>query len=91
MTILYMLWHRYQPDPDIDHDEETFIGIYSTDEKARAAMEQLQTQPGFRDYPNGFEIHPQRVDATSWDQGFVRLWGDEKPDPEPGSPPQTSR
>lgn len=85
--ILYMLWHSYQPDLDIDHDEEKFIGIYSTEEKAKAAMEKLRTQPGFRDYPDGFEIHPQRVDATAWDDGFARLWGDEEPEPEPGSSP----
>ena len=86
MTVLFMLWHSYQPDPDIDHDEEKFIGIYSTEEKAKAAMERVRTQPGFRDYPDGFEIHPQRVDATGWDEGFVRVWGDEEPDDETGSP-----
>ncbi len=83
MTILYVLWHSYQPDPEVDHDEEKFIGIYSTEDKARAVMELLQTKPGFRDYPDYFEIHPQRVDATSWDDGFVRLWGDEEREQEP--------
>lgn len=78
--ILYILWHSYQPNPEVDHDEEKFIGIYSTEEKAKAATEQLRTQPGFRDYPDAFEIHPQQVDATSWDEGFVRVWGDEEPD-----------
>lgn len=82
MTVLYMLWHCYQPDPDVDHDEEKFIGIYSTEEKARAALEQLRTEPGFRDYPDGFYIHPQRVDATGWDEGFVRASGDEEPEDE---------
>lgn len=42
----------------------SFIGIYSTEEKAKAAMERLRARPSFRDYPAGFEIHPQRVDAT---------------------------
>jgi hypothetical protein len=84
MTIPYMLRHSYQPDPDVDRDEETFIAIYSTEEKAKAAIERLRSQPGFRDYPDGFEIHPQRVDATSWDKGFVGVWGDEEPDREAG-------
>ena len=79
MAVLYMLWHSYQPNPDVDHDEEKFIGIYSTEQDARVAMERLRTQPGFRD-----EIHPQRVEATGWDEGFVRVWGDEQPDREPG-------
>lgn len=85
MTILYMLRHSYQPNPEIDHDEEKFIGIYSTEDKARAAIELLRTQPGFRDYPDCFEVHPQRVDATGWDEGFVRVLGDEEPDDAPGS------
>ena len=52
MTILYMLWHSYQPDPEVDHDEEKFIGLYSTEEKAKTAVERLRHQPGFRDYPD---------------------------------------
>jgi hypothetical protein len=83
MTLLHVLWHSYQPDPTVDHDEETFIGIYSSEEKARAAVEQLRLKPGFRDYPDGFEIHPQQVDATGWDEGFIRAWGDEEPEAEP--------
>jgi hypothetical protein len=63
----------------MDHDEEKPNGKYSTEEKAKAAIEHLRTQPGFRDYPNGFEIHPQRVDTTSWTDGFVRVRGDEEP------------
>jgi len=78
MDVLYMLWHSYQPDTDVDRDEEKFIGIYSTEAKAKAAVEQLRTQPGFSDFPEGFEIHPQRVDATAWTEGFVRVWGDEE-------------
>jgi hypothetical protein len=78
-----MLWHSYQPDPDVDHDEEKFIGIYSTEEKAKAAIARLRTLPGFRDYPDGFEIHRQRVDATGWNEGFTRVWGDEDPDGNP--------
>jgi hypothetical protein len=81
-----MLWHSYQPDPDIDHDEEKFIGIYSTEDKAKEAIERLRTQPGFREYSDCFEIHPQRVDATGWDEGFVRAWGDEEPEEEPAAP-----
>jgi homoserine kinase type II len=82
MNVLYVLWHSYLPDRDIDRDEEKFIGIYSTEEKAKAAIEQLRTQPGFGDYPDGFEIHPQQVDVTSWDEGFIRARGDEEPEQE---------
>jgi len=68
-----MLWHSYQPDPDVDRDEEKLIGIYSTEDKAKEAIERLRTRPGFRESPDCFEIHPQRVGATSWDEGFVRV------------------
>jgi hypothetical protein len=79
MTVLYALWHSCQPDPEIDRDEEKLIGIYSTEAKAREAIERLRLQPGFMDYPEGFEIQPSLVDATGWDEGFVRVWGDEEP------------
>ena len=77
VTILYVLWHSYQPNPAVDRDEEKFIGIYSTEVKAKAAIQRLQSQPGFIDHPDGFEIHPQQVDETGWDEGFATVWGDE--------------
>lgn len=48
--------------------------------RQRAALEQLRTRPGFKDYPDGFYIHRQRVDAAGWDEGFIRAWGDEEPE-----------
>jgi hypothetical protein len=47
----------------------------------------LRDKPGFRDYPDGFEILEGPIDETFWLEGFLSLWGDEEPDPNyvPGS------
>ena len=71
------LWHqRY--DGHQDHDK--LLGVYSTKEKAEQAVAQLRVKPGFRDYPEGFEILEGPIDETYSLEGFVSVWGDEGPD-----------
>lgn len=71
MTTLYVLWHVYELDP-LEEEESKLIGVYSSEEKARDAIARLRVQPGFRDYPNGFEIRPRALD-DDWKEGFARL------------------
>jgi len=68
MTKVYVLWHVHTDD---DVDDEKLIGIYSAEEKAKEAIERLKAKPGFRDYPDGFEIHDDVVDRDSWTEGFI--------------------
>jgi hypothetical protein len=70
MTTVYMLVHVHET--PFGDDETKFIGAYSTEAKAKEAIARLQTQPGFRDYPDQFEIHPHTIDKTSWRPGRVR-------------------
>lgn len=71
MATVYLLWHEYEMEDG--RDEAKFIGVYSTDEKARQAIEQLKDQPGFRDTAQGFKIEPSTVDETGWREGFVTI------------------
>jgi len=59
MTIVYMLFHTYQKDT---RRETKTIGIYSTPENAFAAVENHRKLPGFKDYPNGFELDEVELD-----------------------------
>ena len=81
MAEVFVLRHSYRrPDDDGDDDddpEEKFIGIYSSEEAAKAASVVLAKQPGFSDYPEAFVIQPFELDATSWTQGFVTVRDDD--------------
>jgi homoserine kinase type II len=77
MTIVYKLYHIYNrgSDGEGDDDEETkLIGIYSTKEKAEAAILRVKDKPGFRDYPDGFEIFEHTLDRDGWVDGFTTVW-----------------
>ena len=55
-----------------DDDEDVkLIGIYSTEEDARAAIARLVMQPGFRDVPNGFHVDRYTVGEDNWTEGFI--------------------
>ena len=71
MTTVYLLWHEYEEDDD-DGDEK-LIGVYSTEEKAKQAAEALKDQPGFKDWPQGFNVYSCTLDETSWVEGFVTI------------------
>ncbi len=71
MTTVYLLWHVHETVPD--HEDQKFIGAYSTEDKAKEAVARLTTQPGFKDYPDDFQIHPYVLDETDWQEGFITV------------------
>lgn len=73
---VFLLWHIYElTDGDGIRDEEKFIGVFSSEEKATDAIEQLKGKEGFRDYPvSCFEIHKSKVDRVGWVDGFVTVY-----------------
>lgn len=75
----YALWHCRVDERGCDHD--LLLGIYSTQEKAEQGLALLRDQPGFRDFPECFEILEGTVDQTHMLEGFVIAWGDEEPEP----------
>jgi len=58
-------------------DEVKFIGVYSTEEGARAAVERAKRLSGFSDHPDGFTVDPYEVDRDYWTEGFVTVSLDE--------------
>ena len=77
MTTVYMLWHEYEPEPDVD--DEKILGVYSTQARAMEARDRFIVRPGFRDHPEGFFISPADLDQTWWTDGFARVKAWERP------------
>jgi hypothetical protein len=48
-----------------------FIGVYSTDAHARAAIQRLTAQLGFCGTPDGFHVDRYSLDEDHWTEGFV--------------------
>jgi hypothetical protein len=66
---VFLLW--YFRAPDTDDEDELLVGVYSTEEEARAAIGRLKDKPGLVDAPNGFQIHPHKINRDSWADGFI--------------------
>jgi hypothetical protein len=75
---VYLVAH-WHPLPDHPSSSLT-VGVYSSREKAEAAVKRLASQPGFRDFPDvledpseigGFSIEEYELDRTWWQEGFV--------------------
>lgn len=71
---VYLLWHAH----DLDEEKEVkLLGVYSSEAKAQEAKATASGLPGFREYPNGFEISGYTVDRDHWTDGFVTVrWGE---------------
>ena len=55
---------------DEDDEDVKFIGVYSTQSSAEAAITRLRTRPGFSDYPDGFYIDEYEIGKDHWTEGF---------------------
>lgn len=76
MEFVYKLWHfKIGPGEEADVDDEAQagkdIGLYTTEDKAEAALLRLKDQPGFRDWPDGFRIFRAPLDRDGWADGFI--------------------
>ena len=69
---VFVLEHALYKDDDKNNDVEDFklIGVFATEQQAQAAMNQLKSQPGFKDYPNGFHIDAYPLNQINWSSGF---------------------
>ncbi len=73
-VIYYKVRHKYKLH---DHIEKKYIGIFSTEENAKAAIRYIKDKKGFIDTPEGFKIlkvlrlkAPKLLDKTFWEEGF---------------------
>lgn len=69
---VFVLEHARYKDDNKNNDVEDFklIGVFSAEAEAQAAIEQLKSQSGFKDYPNGFHIDAYPLNQINWSQGF---------------------
>ena len=70
MNRVYFLYHIDEKRVDGYHHGK-IIGIYSTLDLAKAAIDRFRDKPGFRDYPERWKIYPRTIDRDSWTKGFV--------------------
>jgi hypothetical protein len=69
MGSAFLLW--YVRAPDSADEEEFLIGVYCTEEEAKAAIVRLRDKPGFVSAPGEFQIHPYEMNRDHWTEGFV--------------------
>jgi hypothetical protein len=67
---VYLLW--FVQEHQEEDATELLIGVYDSEAAAKAAIERVKDQPGFVDFPEGFQIHARNVGEDSWTKGFVR-------------------
>ncbi|MFE3547007.1 hypothetical protein ACFXK0_28935 [Nocardia sp. NPDC059177] len=68
MNSVFLLEHSYRDNSG--GYEQKRIGVYASEEDARAAIARLITQPGFREYPDDFVIDRYVVDEDRWQDGY---------------------
>lgn len=72
MRTVFILQHE-RPETDAMEGDLKFVGAYSSQASAEAAVERLRKQPGFCDYPDDFSIDEYVIDKDYWTKGFVLL------------------
>jgi hypothetical protein len=68
MDSVFILWHCHPVGPEGD---EKLIGVYRTRADAEAAIERLKDKPGFKDTPDGFEVHDYVIGRDGWTEGYI--------------------
>ncbi|MDW9380945.1 hypothetical protein [Chryseobacterium sp. JV558] len=51
-------------------DDERYIGVFSSLEKAEKAIEELKNKPGFKDHHDDFDISELDLAVLLWSSGF---------------------
>ncbi len=76
MNTVFILWHVRKDDEY--GDDAKLIGAYSSKREVRGAIERLKDQPGFCDYPAGFESSEYEINKDHWTEGFVTVYYSEE-------------
>jgi hypothetical protein len=67
MDTVFLLWHNGPP----ELESEMLIGVFRSEQEAKAAIASLANKPGFVDYPAEFEVCPYELGKLHWTEGFV--------------------
>ena len=73
MASVFVLQHVHLREGGVE--DVKFIGVYSSREKAEAAVARLSRLPGFSTAAGGFHIDEYRVDQDHWAEGYVATAG----------------
>jgi hypothetical protein len=72
VTHVFLLWHVRPGFSEFADDEQAkLLGVFSTEEKARAWQEDAGSLPGFAEAPDGFILDNYNVDERHWTTGFM--------------------
>ena len=70
-VMIWLAWHESETD---GCREFKLIGVFSTRERARAAIDARRGKPGFADTPDGFDMAVYELDRdTAWRDGFITV------------------
>jgi len=72
MGKVYVVHHEYEG--DAGHGW-TCAGVYPTEQEAEAAISRLKSRPGFRFFPDGFDIVEFELGEVPWESGFSIMCG----------------
>jgi hypothetical protein len=71
---VFLLWYVQQQDGD---NADLLIGVYRTEEDAKAASDRLKTKAGFVAAPEGFRINRYELNRDHWEDGYITGAGGE--------------
>jgi len=71
MKKVYIAQHVHSLEDD--REDVKFVGVYSSNENAQAAIKRSSQAPGFSDAPAGFHIDEYQVDKDQWVEGYTTL------------------
>jgi hypothetical protein len=69
MQSVFLPWYVHAPDTPCE--DELLIGVYGSDEEARAAVERLKDKPAFVDAPDGFQISRYELNQDYRTEGHI--------------------
>jgi len=65
---IFLLWHEFEVE---DEEITTLLGVFRSRQLAEENQRYFETQPGFKDYLDGFEIVETPLDKRLWSEGFI--------------------
>jgi hypothetical protein len=68
--MVFLVQHVHKEAGRHGHEVTRIIGIYSSLELAKEAVNRLKLAPGFRDSPSGFSIDQFEKNVDHWVDGF---------------------
>ena len=76
MKKVWELWHEWEDEYHNWHDK--FLGLFSSQQKARQARNIFKTRDYFISHPGNFDINSSQVDGINWPSGFFQFWSDQE-------------